>query len=122
MIPILPVPKNISIRTLSLCGFTYFIDFAQLYMVLKIDYFLADGKTCNLFREHFKPSSLFGTLCQCSSAWLEHSPCKRKVASPTLAIGSFRSFFHQKSLLIFNKGLLDVKWSSDLSEIMTDRQ
>jgi len=41
IIPIDPVPKNKSIRTLSLCGFTYFIDVAQWYMVLKIDYFLA---------------------------------------------------------------------------------
>lgn len=38
----------------------YFIDVAQWYMVLKIDYFLACEKNSQLaFREHFKPSVFF---------------------------------------------------------------
>ena len=52
---------------------------------------------CTLFwtksPKRFKFEHEHLVMCQCSSAWLEHSPCKRKVVGSDPIIGSFCSSF-----------------------------
>ena len=88
IIPNIPVPKNKAIRTFSFFAgrFLNFISrYAQYWTLLKIDGDFANmisprDNTLNYPNLHF-------TSCQCSSAWLEHSPCKRKVEGSNSSIG-----------------------------------
>ena len=94
IIPKIPVPKNIIIRTFSLNGLMYFIyrlctknqhykwndKSGQFNPKMKKSQNQTSGNILNHPNFHF-------TTCQCSSAWLEHSPCKRKVMGSDPVIG-----------------------------------
>lgn len=42
-------------------------------------------------KQRFKRDQQDYTICQCSSVWLEHSPCKRKVVGSDPIIGFYSS-------------------------------
>ena len=96
-IPSIPVEKNNIIKTLTFVGAIYFItgikkrQYYKLTVKLILQKFSVTGNTLNLQKFHF-------TSCQCSSAWLEHSPCKRKVVGSDPAIG-----FHNYILSLPNR-------------------
>ena len=64
----------------------------------------------NLERIRFIMHHGCANLCQCSSAWLEHSPCKRKVEGSKPSIGLKIIF----DLTLFVHGL-DEPYLSDTS-------
>ena len=97
-IPIVPVVKNTIIKTFALKGWMYFITDNKIqhyYKLTVVEKFLIEnhlaGNTLNLQKFHC-------TSCQCSSAWLEHSPCKRKVMGSDPIIGFIKfSYWHSYS-------------------------